>query len=68
MAGATAVNTVFSPRQPGITLSASVLQLLIAPSGLVLARILPDQGLYCFGKHHPFNPGFSLSRSKFLRQ
>lgn len=31
MAGTTALNTFFSPRQPAITITASVLQLLIAP-------------------------------------
>ncbi|KAH8816600.1 oligopeptide transporter 2 [Xylogone sp. PMI_703] len=57
MAGATAVNTFFSPRQPTITLSASVLQLLLAPSGMFLARVLPDWGITVFGKRHSLNPG-----------
>lgn len=57
MAGATAINTFFSPRQPKITLSASVLQLLLAPTGMFLARVLPDWGVTVFGKRHSLNPG-----------
>lgn len=57
MAGATAINTFFSPRQPGISIGASVLQLLIAPCGLFLARVLPDWGFTLFGTRHSLNPG-----------
>lgn len=42
MAGSTALNTFFSPRQPSISLGSNVLQLLLAPCGMFLARVLPD--------------------------
>ena len=57
MAGATAVNTFFSPRQPAISIGSSVLQLLLAPCGLFLARVLPDWGVTVFGTRHSLNPG-----------
>ncbi|KAK3182148.1 oligopeptide transporter 6 [Lecanicillium sp. MT-2017a] len=57
MAGATALNTFFSPRQPTITLSSTVLQLLLAPCGFIFARVLPDWGVTVFGTRHSLNPG-----------
>jgi hypothetical protein len=42
MAGSTALNTFFSPRQPSISLGSNVLQLLLAPCGMFLAKVLPD--------------------------
>ncbi len=57
MGGATALNTFFSPRQPTITLSGTVLQLLLAPCGFFLARVLPDWGVTVFGTRHSLNPG-----------
>lgn len=45
MAGATALNTFFSPRQPSISLGAIVLQLLLAPCGFFCARFLPNWSL-----------------------
>ncbi|KAK8132393.1 OPT-domain-containing protein [Apiospora kogelbergensis] len=57
MAGITAVNTFFSPRQPAIDISAVVMQLLIAPCGIFLARILPDWGVTIAGTRHSLNPG-----------
>jgi len=42
MAGATALNTFFSPRQPSISIGANVLQLLLAPCGIFLAKVLPN--------------------------
>ncbi|KAK8061787.1 oligopeptide transporter [Apiospora phragmitis] len=57
MAGITAVNTFFSPRQPAIDISAVVMQLLIAPCGLFLARVLPDWGVTVAGTRHSLNPG-----------
>jgi OPT family small oligopeptide transporter len=56
MAGATALNTFFSPRQPQITLTALVLQLLLAPCGLFLARVLPDWGFTFRGQRVSLNP------------
>lgn len=47
MAGAAAVNTFFRARQPTITLRASGLQLLLAPSVMFLARVFPDWGHHC---------------------
>ena len=44
MAGSTAINTFFSPRQPSINLSSLVLQCLLAPCGLTWAKIIPDWG------------------------
>ncbi|CZR63038.1 related to Oligopeptide transporter 2 [Phialocephala subalpina] len=57
MAGTTALNTFFSPRQPAITITASVLQLLIAPCGIFFAKVLPDWGITVFGTRHSLNPG-----------
>ncbi|CAJ2514138.1 Uu.00g022570.m01.CDS01 [Anthostomella pinea] len=57
MGGCTAVNTFFSPRQPAIGIPALVLQLLVAPCGLFLARILPDWGVTIYGTRHSLNPG-----------
>ncbi|KAK7987242.1 oligopeptide transporter 2 [Apiospora saccharicola] len=57
MAGITAVNTFFSPRQPAIDISPVVMQLLIAPCGLFLARVLPDWGVTLGGTRHSLNPG-----------
>lgn len=57
MATSTVLNTFFSPRQPGISVGQSVLQLLIAPCGLFLARVLPDWGFTLFGRRLSLNPG-----------
>jgi OPT family small oligopeptide transporter len=57
MAGATTLNTFFSPRQPNISISSTVLQLLLAPCGVFLAKVLPDWGITVFGKRHSLNPG-----------
>jgi hypothetical protein len=57
MGGATSINTFFSPRQPAINLGVYVLQLLLAPCGWFLAKILPDWGFTFRGKRHSLNPG-----------
>lgn len=57
MAGATALNTFFSPRQPAISLSGQVLQLLLAPCGFFWARFFPDWGFHFRGKRISLNPG-----------
>ncbi|KAK8075563.1 hypothetical protein PG997_010226 [Apiospora hydei] len=64
MAGITAVNTFFSPRQPAIDISAVVMQLLVAPCGLFLARVLPDWGVTVGGRatRSTRAPGASRSR------
>lgn len=53
----TAVNTFFTPRQPGISLGTSLIQLLIYPCGLVFAKVIPDWGVTVYGKRHSLNPG-----------
>ncbi|CAN6675128.1 oligopeptide transporter 2 [Trichomonascus vanleenenianus] len=57
MAAATVINTFFSPRQPAITIGSNVLQLLLAPCGVFLAKTLPDWTLTIFGKKIRLNPG-----------
>ena len=57
MAGATALNTFFSPRQPAISLNSNVMQLLVAPCGLFLAKVLPDWGFTFRGNRVTLNPG-----------
>ena len=42
MAGSTALNTFFATRQPAITLSSIVMQLLLAPCGWTWAKIMPN--------------------------
>ncbi|KAL8377276.1 hypothetical protein RB595_008115 [Gaeumannomyces hyphopodioides] len=57
MAGCTAVNTFFSPRQPAISISAQVMQLLLAPCGMLMAKVLPDWGLTVGATRYTLNPG-----------
>lgn len=57
MAGSTIVNTFFSPRQPAISISSQVLQLLLAPCGAFLAKILPNWGFGFLGRRFDLNPG-----------
>ena len=57
MAGATALNTFFSPRQPAISIGGNVLQLLLAPAGIFLAKVLPDWGFNLAGHRYSLNPG-----------
>lgn len=57
MAGASALNTFFSPRQPSISIGSTVLQLLLAPCGLFCAKVLPDWGVTIGGKRISLNPG-----------
>ena len=60
MGGATALNTFFSPRQPAISIGANVLQLLLAPCGIFLAKVLPDWTMTLPGKV-PFFGGAKLA-------
>lgn len=53
----TAVNTFFNPRQPGISIPGSVVQLLLVPMGRGLAFILPDWGFRLRGTRYTLNPG-----------
>ena len=57
MAGSTALNTFFSPRQPAISLGSNVMQLLLAPCGLFMAKVLPDWGFTFRGTRVSLNPG-----------
>lgn len=57
MSGVTALNTFFSPRQPAITITSTVMQLLLAPCGQFLAKVLPDWGFSFRGTRVSLNPG-----------
>lgn len=53
----TAVNEFFSHRQPSISLSSSVCQMLLYPCGTLLEKSLPDWGFTLGSKRHSLNPG-----------
>jgi OPT family small oligopeptide transporter len=53
----TVINTFFTPRQPGISLGTSLIQLLIYPCGRLFERVLPDWGITFRGRRHSLNPG-----------
>ena len=55
MAGATALNSFFSPRQPAIDVNSNVLQLLLAPCGVFWAKWVPKWGVTLFGKRIALN-------------
>ena len=57
MGGSTAMNTFFSPRQPGISLNGLVLQCILAPLGRACAKFLPDWGVTIRGHRMSLNPG-----------
>jgi hypothetical protein len=57
MAGITALNTFFGPRQPAITINSTVMQLLLAPCGQFCAKVLPDWGFTFRGTRYSLNPG-----------
>ncbi|PVH72848.1 oligopeptide transporter 2 [Cadophora sp. DSE1049] len=63
---ASAVNTFFSPRQPGISIPGQVIQLLIVPMGRFLALALPDWGFRLRGKRYTLNPGPWSSKEQLL--
>ena len=50
-------NSLFSSRFPAISLSSAVVQILLYPCGMVLAKILPDVGFNFRGKRVSLNPG-----------
>ena len=52
-----AINQLFSLRQPPITITSEVAQLLAWPVGKILEAVLPDKGFYIRGKRHSINPG-----------
>lgn len=51
------VNQFFAERQPGISLRASVVQLLLYPSGMLMARVLPHKTLRFWKWSINLNPG-----------
>jgi OPT family small oligopeptide transporter len=62
----TAVNTFFAPRQPGISIPGSVVQLLLVPMGRGMAYILPDWGFTYHGKRYTLNPGPWTSKEQLF--
>ena len=58
MAGSTALNTFFSPRQPAISLSAIVMQLLLAPCGWAWAKVVPNWHVKIWKWQIPLNHGY----------
>ncbi|TAQ89934.1 hypothetical protein B7494_g1691 [Chlorociboria aeruginascens] len=51
------INQLFSIRQPQITVTANVVQLLCFPVAKIAEAILPDWGFTLFGSRHSLNPG-----------
>ncbi|GMM37617.1 hypothetical protein DASC09_049420 [Saccharomycopsis crataegensis] len=52
----TAINEFFTHRQPAITITSSVCQMLLYPCGKFLEKVLPDWGFTLFGTRHSLNP------------
>ena len=66
MGGITSLATFFEPRQPSISIPSNVLQLLLAPCGILLAKILPDWSFRFRGREISLNPGpWSLKEQMF---
>ncbi|KAG7663268.1 uncharacterized protein J8A68_003182 [[Candida] subhashii] len=51
------INMFFNNRQPSITLSVAVVQILLYPSGLLMEYILPKWDFKVFGQTISLNPG-----------
>ncbi|KAL7932662.1 OPT oligopeptide transporter domain-containing protein [Trichoderma chlorosporum] len=51
------INGFFGIRQPAITVTSNVPQLLAYPLGKLLEWLLPDVGITLFGVRHSLNPG-----------
>ncbi|KAG7663267.1 OPT2 [[Candida] subhashii] len=51
------INMFFNNRQPSITLSVAVVQILLYPSGLLMEYILPKWDFKVFGQTVSLNPG-----------
>lgn len=60
------VNQFFSLRQPHITLTVSVCQLLLYPSGRLLQYCLPDKGFTFRGRRFTLNPGVWSQKEQLL--
>ncbi|KAK9366609.1 OPT oligopeptide transporter protein-domain-containing protein [Lipomyces kononenkoae] len=52
-----AVNQFFTTRQPHISISAAIVQILVFPCGKTLAKALPDWGFTLRGTRYSLNPG-----------
>lgn len=50
-------NSLFNSRFPAITLSSSIVQILLYPCGITVAKILPDWGVTIRGQRISLNPG-----------
>lgn len=50
-------NSLFNSRFPAISITSVVIQLLLYPSGMFLAAVLPDWGFNLQGKRVSLNPG-----------
>ncbi|WWC92468.1 OPT family small oligopeptide transporter [Kwoniella dendrophila CBS 6074] len=51
------INQLFVIRQPNITVSSEVAQLLAYPAGKLCEKVFPDWSFTLFGKRHSLNPG-----------
>ncbi|WWC63248.1 OPT family small oligopeptide transporter [Kwoniella dejecticola CBS 10117] len=51
------INQLFVIRQPNITVSSEVAQLLAYPAGKLCEKVLPDWSFTLFGRRHSLNPG-----------
>ena len=61
------INQFFSIRQPGITVSANVAQLLAFPAGKLLEAILPSRQFSTLGYTWSLNPGkFNLKEHMMI--
>ncbi|TVY83077.1 Sexual differentiation process protein isp4, partial [Lachnellula suecica] len=59
------INQLFSIRQPAITVTANVAQLLCYPIAKAWEAVLPDWGFTLFGTRHSLNPG-KFSRKEHM--
>ncbi|KAH9894500.1 oligopeptide transporter 2 [Xylariomycetidae sp. FL2044] len=62
----TLINTFFAPRQPGISIPGSVVQILLVPMGRGLAWMLPDWGFSWKGVRYTLNPGPWTSKEQLF--
>lgn len=53
----TFVGTLYNSRFPQINLSSTVVQVILYPCGLFLAKVMPDWGITIWGTRHSLNPG-----------
>lgn len=60
------VNSLFNSRFPLIALTSQVMQVLLYPSGLLMARILPDWSFSVLGRKIRLNPGAWTYKEQML--